>query len=88
MRVSTRAKRRLEHLPRQWYSYTPTGEEIKRPRKTAIYYPDWCCQNCYFDWGRWFEKRTMYKHNSAYANYKGLLKKYWKNYDYAKEDEG
>jgi hypothetical protein len=30
----------------------------------------------------------MYKHNSAYANYKGLLKKYWKNYDYVEEDEG
>lgn len=90
MRVGKRLKQKLKVIPRSHYEYTKNGEVISRsiPRKNAVYFRYYCCQGCYFDWGRWFEKRYMYKHEFGYANYMGILKKYWDNYkvDYGSND--
>ena len=80
MRVSKRLKQKLKYLPRRHFEYDENGDRTK-PRKNALYFHYWCCKECYFDWGRWFEKKHMYKHEFGYANYMGLLKKYWKNYE-------
>ena len=47
-------------------------------RKDALYYDAYCCETCYWDWGRGFENRHLFKHDCAQSNYDGLLKKYWK----------
>ncbi len=78
MRNSKKVKQRLKAIPRHWCRFNEDGTENKRPRYNAIYFTDWCCSDCYFTWGRYWEKRTMYGHNFAYSNYCGLLKKYWK----------
>lgn len=85
MRVSKRIKQRLKHVVRYWSPYGEEGEYKERPRKAAVYTSDWCCPTCWFDWGRYYEKRMLYKHQFAYANYHGLLKKYWWKYDIEKD---
>lgn len=67
MRVGKRTKQKLKYAPR-------FGDN---QRSGVIYYKDYCCKGCYFDWGRWFEKRHMYQHDAAQSNYEGILKKYW-----------
>lgn len=79
-----RKKKLLKYVPRRsTHEATYNGEF--RPRDKALYYKDYCCKDCYFDWGRWFEKRHMYKHEAARSNYEGLLKKYWVPVDYYKD---
>jgi len=73
MNIRRQRKKKLALLPREDNYSTP------RPRKKALYYRDYCCKQCYFDWGRWFAKHHMYLHDCAESNYQGLLKKYWKD---------
>lgn len=72
MRVGKRTKQKLKYAPRY-------GES---QRKSGLYYKNYCCKDCYFDWGRWFEQQHMYQHDAAQSNYDGLLKKYWKPVEY------
>jgi hypothetical protein len=69
-----RVKRKLRFIPRLLNEVQYLDA---RPRKNAVYFRDFCCDMCYFDWGRWFAKQHMYKHDSAFHNYHGILKKYW-----------
>lgn len=86
MRVGKRTKHKLKYAPRQ-SKHEVTIDGRYRPRDNALYYKDYCCRGCYFDWGRWFEKRHMYQHDCAESNYDGLLKKYWVSpSDYREED--
>ena len=76
MNIRQRKKKLLKYIPRRsTHELTYNGEF--RPRNNALYYKDYCCKGCYFDWGRWFEKKHMYRHDAAQSNYEGLLKKYW-----------
>lgn len=79
MNIRQRKKKLLKYVPR----HMPEVQYLdsRRPRKDAVYYRDWCCKGCYFDWGRGFEGRHLYKHNCAQSNYEGLLKKYWTDPD-------
>jgi hypothetical protein len=56
-------------------------------RKDGIYFEDYCCPTCYWDWGWAFAGRNKYKTDCTESNYLGLLKKYWKTsqHDYFKE---
>ena len=74
MKVRKLHKQRLKHIPRASYHQ---NIERQRPRNDATYFSDYCCQGCYFDWGRFFDKQFMYQHNCAKDNYSGKLKKYW-----------
>jgi len=68
-----RKKLTLRHCPR-WLNNAPR-------RKDGLYFEDWCCEQCYWDWGWSFEGRHCYKTDCRESNYKGLLKKYWKSSD-------
>jgi hypothetical protein len=72
MNIRKQRKRKLKFIPRL-IKYIDGV-----PRNNALYYRYYCCKECYFDWGRWFEDRHKYKHNAALSNYEGALKKYWK----------
>jgi hypothetical protein len=75
-------KNQLRHIPR-WRHSAPY-------RKDAIYYENYCCEQCYWHWGWAFESRHAYKTDCRESNYLGLLKKYWKSsvvdYEYALSD--
>lgn len=75
MKVRKLHKQRLKNLPRASYHQ---NSESRRPRETATYFSDYCCQQCYFDWGRFFDRKFRYQHNSAKSNSAGILKQYWK----------
>lgn len=84
MNIRKRLKRKLKTIPR---SIREIQYLEDTPRKNGLYYNSYCCKSCYFDWGRWFEKKHMYKHDSAQSNYDGLLKKYWTSpNDFREED--
>lgn len=83
MNIRKQRKRKLSFVVRS----SRYVEGQRRPRKHAIYYQDYCCRMCYFDWGRGFEVRHQYKHNSAESNYDGILKKYWTSPEYGWVDE-
>jgi hypothetical protein len=86
MNIRKQRKEKLKHVIRD-SRYEVTMDGRYRPRRNAVYFQDYCCRSCYFDWGRGFEQRSMYKHNSAESNYDGLLKKYWKSPEYEIYDE-
>mgnify|MGYP000196810935 CR=1 FL=1 len=71
MKIRKRNKNRMK--------YAPMHRGLNTQRKGAIYYTDWCCRECYFDWGHGWERRQMYTHDCTESNYLGLLKKYWKS---------
>lgn len=75
MNISKRLKRKLKYIPR----YNPNNDFV--PRKDHLYYNQYCCRGCYFGWGRLFEKKHLYKHESAESNYDGIRKEYWVDYD-------
>lgn len=75
MKVRKLHKQRLKNLPRASYHQ---NSERQRPRNDATYFSDYCCKQCYFDWGRWFDKKFRYQHDSAKSNSAGILKQYWK----------
>lgn len=72
MKVRKLHKQRLRNIPRASYH-----EYNNRPRNRATYFSDFCCTGCYFDWGRWYDKKFLYRHDCAKSNYDGKLKKYW-----------
>lgn len=76
MNIRKQRKRKLKFVPRQ-DSYVDSF--FKRKRKDAVYFRDWCCKECYFQWGRYWELKHLYKHDYAQDNYDGKLKKYWKD---------
>lgn len=82
MNIRKQRKEKLKHVVRN-----VRYDDQCRPRKGMVYYQDYCCRSCYFDWGRGFELRHLYKHNSAESNYDGLLKKYWVEPEYARMEE-
>ena len=75
MNIRQRKKKLLKYAPRHVSEVQYMNS--RRPRKDAVYYRDWCCKMCYFNFGRGFVGRHLYKHDSAQSNYEGLLKKYW-----------
>jgi hypothetical protein len=76
MNQRQRVKQKLKHIPR-YSHHEVTSDGRFRPRKNVLYYQDFCCKGCYFDWGRGFISKHLYKHNCAESNYDGLLKQYW-----------
>lgn len=59
-----------------------------RPRPDGLYYEDFCCSGCFWDWGVGFARAHLYKHDCTESNYRGLLKKYWKpSYDYFADED-
>ncbi len=82
MNIRKQRKRKLKFVPRL-INYEDTLDGL--PRKNALYYCAWCCKQCYFEWGRYWEMKHLYKHDCAQDNYDGKLKKYWK--DLSKVDE-
>ncbi len=83
MNIRKRLKNKLKLLPR--YS-DHQATKSRRPRKNATYFSDWCCSQCYWDWGRGWDGHYKYRHNCAKSNYDGLLKKYWKPTDNYKDN--
>jgi hypothetical protein len=76
MNIRKQRKRKLKFVPRL-IKYEDTFDKL--PRKSALYYSKWCCKQCYFQWGRYWEMKHLYKHDCAQDNYDGKLKKYWKD---------
>jgi len=72
MRAGSHTKKKMGLRP---FSKQPDQPALQ---KRAVYYHWYCCEQCYFDWGRYFEKAHLYKHHCSESNFKGLLKKYWK----------
>ena len=72
MKIRKRNKNKMKYAPRR------RGDNTSR--SDAVYYEDWCCRQCYFDWGHGFEKRHLFNHPYTESNYLGLLKKYWKTF--------
>lgn len=71
MKIRKRNKDRMRYAPR-WRGGAPG-------RKDGLYYEDFCCQGCFWDWGHAFAAQHMYKHDSTESNYLGYLKKNWKS---------
>lgn len=58
--------------------YTPKPRNGAPRRKDGIYYEDYCCSTCFWDWGwTWADGFGNFSHNCTQDNYKGKLKKYW-----------
>jgi len=70
MRVGQKAKEKMRYAPRY-------ASDSANRREDGVYYNDWCCSGCYWDWGRSWSGQNLHNHGSAYSNYQGILKKYW-----------
>lgn len=80
MRVGEKSKAKMRFVPRY-----KSDQASRRPE--GVYYNDWCCSTCYWDWGRSWEGKHGYNHKCAHSNFQGLLKKHWKQDDPTTEDE-
>lgn len=60
--------------------YAPKWHNKATPiaRRDGVYYEDYCCRGCFWDWGIGFAELHLYKHDCNESNYLGKLKKYWK----------
>lgn len=73
MKIRKRNKDKMRYAP-MYLGKIATG------RKDGVYYEDYCCKECFWDWGVGFSgKRFRYKHEYTESNNKGILKKYWKS---------
>lgn len=76
MKIRKRMKDRMK--------YAPMYKSVENTSRTRLYFNNYCCRSCFFDWGigitYLFEGRSRlcYKHEFTESNYKGLLKKHWK----------
>lgn len=81
MKIRKRNKDKMRYAPK-WLGST-VG------RKDGIYYNDYCCKTCFWDWGFGFANQHLYKTDCTESNYLGYLKKNWvsSRYDYSQTDE-
>jgi hypothetical protein len=70
MNQRQKIKRRLKSLPRSL-----AATDAPRPRRSATYFENWCCRNCFFWWG---PGARRHKHGFAQSNFDGALKTHWK----------
>ena len=69
--------------------YAPRYRRSAPYRKDGMFYEDYCCQSCFWDWGVGFGAQPLHNHDSGESNYNGALKKYWRSsyIDYFKDVE-
>lgn len=70
MKIRKKNKDKMRYAPK-WRGTAPG-------RKDGLYYEDFCCKGCFWDWGFGFAAQHLYKTECTESNYLGHLKKNWK----------